>query len=89
MDNVIWSIPFRMCSGRTLTHATGGGWVRGQESNGSSSMLGQRLEKVGLKRKQDGSEPFPGATHRSISNTARPSAGRKTSVALANRSFDG
>ena len=49
--------------GEDCTLAGGGDRTRGKESNGSSSTLGEGLEKVELQRKQDGRESFPGMIH--------------------------
>ena len=44
----------------------GGGWVEGKRSNGSCSMFGEGLERVGVQSEQGGNEAFPGSTDSSI-----------------------
>ena len=48
-----------------------GGRIEGKGSNGSSSMFGEKLGKVGEQREQDGKEAFPGTTHSSIDQLHR------------------
>lgn len=58
-----WLILPGKCAGRGTGLRGGGGWVKEKRSTASSSMFGEVLGKVGVQRKQDGREAFPGATN--------------------------
>ena len=67
----LFDASLEILGGEDWALAGGGGWVKGIESNGSSSMFGEGLDDLGVQREQDGREAFPGMTNSSIDQQHR------------------